>query len=98
MQDIDKKPLVDVLSEQLGEQVVMSGENYVYMIGLLPVSRADVDVARLEQNNPKVIIPVQVTMRQARLALLQSGLLTTIESSIVNGTDEAMKIEWGICY
>ena len=35
-----------------------------------------------------------VTMRQARLALLQSGLLAAIESAIQNGTDEAMKIEW----
>ena len=26
----NKRPLVDILSEQLGEQVVMSGEDYVY--------------------------------------------------------------------
>jgi hypothetical protein len=36
----------------------------------------------------------KVTMRQARLALLQSELLTAVETAIVNGTDEAMKIEW----
>ena len=35
-----------------------------------------------------------VTMRQARLALLQSGLLATIETAITTGTDEAMKVEW----
>lgn len=35
-----------------------------------------------------------VSMRQARLALLQMSLLTTIEDAITNGTDEAMKIEW----
>ena len=35
-----------------------------------------------------------VTMRQARLALLQQGLLQTVTDAIVNGTDEAMKIEW----
>ena len=39
-------------------------------------------------------IPTQVTMRQARLALLQSGLLQTVTNAIANGTDEAMKIEW----
>ena len=44
---------------------------------------------QLEDAKPKV-----VTMRQARLALLQSGLLTAVETAIVNGTDEAMKIEW----
>ena len=43
---------------------------------------------------PEVQIPQVVTMRQARLALLQEGLLATIESAIQNGTDEAMKIEW----
>ena len=35
-----------------------------------------------------------VTMRQARLALLQSGILQTVTDAIANGTDEAMKIEW----
>ena len=46
--------------------------------------------------NPPIIVTITqvVTMRQARLALLQSGLLTTVETAIVNGTDEAMKIEW----
>jgi hypothetical protein len=43
----------------------------------------------IEDAKPKV-----VTMRQARLALLQSGLLATIETAIATGTDEAMKIEW----
>ena len=38
--------------------------------------------------------PSVVTMRQARLSLLQSGLLATVEGAITNGTDEAMKIEW----
>jgi hypothetical protein len=44
---------------------------------------------QIEDAKPKI-----VTMRQARLALLQSGLLTAVETAIVNGTDEAMKIEW----
>ena len=41
-----------------------------------------------------ITVPKIVTMRQARLALLQEGLLATIETAIVNCTDEAMKIEW----
>ena len=44
---------------------------------------------QLEDAKPKI-----VTMRQARLALLQSGLLQTVQDAIANGTDEAMKIEW----
>jgi hypothetical protein len=50
MQDeITVSPLVDILSKQLGEQVVMSGDTYVYHAGLLPISQSDVDVALLEQ-------------------------------------------------
>lgn len=41
---------------------------------------------------PKV--PEVVTMRQARLALLQANLLTAVQDAIANGSDEAMKIEW----
>ena len=44
---------------------------------------------QIEDAKPKV-----VTMRQARLALLQSGLLAIVESAITDGTDEAMEIEW----
>lgn len=44
---------------------------------------------QIEDEKPKI-----VTMRQARLALLQSGLLATIESAIANSDDESMKIEW----
>ena len=50
-----------------------------------PVKMAQV----IEDAKPKV-----VTMRQARLALLQQGLLVTITDAITTGTDEAMKIEW----
>lgn len=39
-------------------------------------------------------IPKVVTMRQARLALLQSGLLNSVENAINNSTDEQLKIEW----
>ena len=40
------------------------------------------------------IVPTVVTMRQARLALHQSGLLVTITNAIMNGTDDELKIEW----
>lgn len=40
------------------------------------------------------VIPQIVTMRQARLALLQSGILADVETAIQNGTDEVLKIEW----
>ena len=49
--EITVKPLVDILSEQLGEKVVMSGDIYVYMQGLLQVNKSDVDVALLQQKS-----------------------------------------------
>lgn len=48
-----------------------------------------------------VVVPVEeiregmvVTMRQARLALLEQGLLATVDTAIANSDDEALKIEW----
>ncbi len=54
------------------------------------------EAARLaaEEAARKASIPVQVTMRQARLALNQANLLYTVDAAIANGTDEAAKIEW----
>lgn len=45
----------------------------------------------LPADPPPPIIVTSVTMRQARLALLQSGLLTQVSASI---TDPAAQIEW----
>jgi len=39
-------------------------------------------------------LPKVITMRQARLALLNAGLLATVSDAISAGTDEALKIEW----
>ncbi len=46
---------------------------------------------------PPVIIPAQVSMRQARLALLQGGLLTTVNGAIAAMTGiqgQTTQIEW----
>jgi len=40
------------------------------------------------------VVPEKVTMRQAKLALLQNNLLTSVNDTINNGTDEVAKIEW----
>ena len=42
---------------------------------------------------PPVPVPAQVTMRQARLALLGAGLLTSVETAIA-GAGQAAQIEW----
>lgn len=53
------------------------------------------DVSTLVNDYIKVAtLPSVVSMRQARIALHRSGLLVNIESTIENGNDEEMKIEW----
>jgi len=51
-----------------------------------------------ETNYKKSLVPMQVTMRQARLVLLQAGLLDDVELAINNIADETIKraiqIEW----
>ena len=52
MQDeITARPLVDILSEQLGEPVVMSGDNYVLLSNKSVVAAAAVDLAIATQQN-----------------------------------------------
>jgi hypothetical protein len=46
---------------------------------------------------PEIIVPQTVTMRQARLALLQAGSLSAVNSAIAGmtgSTGEAARIEW----
>ncbi len=51
MQDeISVKPLVDILSEQLKERVVMSGSGYVLFDSKIRVKQSDVDTAISEQS------------------------------------------------
>jgi hypothetical protein len=71
------------------EAIAGGTENYPDAIVVEPEFTEAELLQQIEDAKPKV-----VTMRQARLALLQSGLLTAVETAIVNGTDEAMKIEW----
>ena len=40
------------------------------------------------------IVPIEVTMRQAKVALHLSGLLTEVNNVIENSTDSITKIEW----
>jgi len=49
MQDETNIPLVDILTEQLGEEVVMNGEEYVYKNSSIPIKRKIVDVALSKQ-------------------------------------------------
>jgi hypothetical protein len=57
----------------------------------------DEELASVTPYSAPVIVPSSVTMRQARLALLQSGLLanvTTAINSLPSPQKEAAQIEW----
>lgn len=53
-----------------------------------------VDNVPTKQYTITSFVPQVVSMRQARLALLESNLLATVDTAIAGGTDEALKIEW----
>jgi len=65
---------------------------------LMVGSKYEASVIELTQDeidaNFKATVPVQLSMRQARLALLGSGLLAIVDTAVANSSDEAMKIEW----
>ena len=54
---------------------------------------SDWEQMRLDEMRARSPVPKQVTMRQARLALLGAGLLDTVETAIA-GAGPAAKIEW----
>lgn len=54
-------------------------------------------IIKIDQTLAKPPVPQSVTMRQARLALLNSGLLTSVNNAIaaMTGTaGDAARIEW----
>lgn len=87
-------PLVDVLSKMLEKRVVMSGNKYVELDGLKDIPQATVDLAIIEKVKleKKMSVPNSITMRQAKLHLLELGLLDEVESII--SSNRAWQIEW----
>lgn len=84
-------PKVQVTVEQW-ETAIKDNHNKINADGSSEIFdfRTQIEIEQdLERNKPKV-----VSMRQARLALLNANLLDSITNAINNGTDEAMKIEW----
>lgn len=74
-------------------EVVICGDVVEWLVpSTAPVTdeQIEAEYQRLLVDATKVKV---VSMRQARLALLQAGLLTTVESAVAEG-DEAGKIAW----
>ena len=61
-------------------------------VGCIEISDAEADSIRAANTQQEPISNV-VTMRQARLALLQSGMLPAVNAAVAAG-DEATKIAW----
>jgi hypothetical protein len=71
MNEISTKPLVDILSDQLGKRVVMSGSDYVVLDTNSIVSQNDVDIAIIEQDR-LIIVETQAQFRVERDLLLKA--------------------------
>lgn len=87
-------PLVDVLSQNMGKRIVMNGDDYVELDTLKKVPKAKIDECLalrvgIEKN---LTVPLKITMRQARLYLLEINLLDEVESII--SQERAAQIEW----
>lgn len=74
-------------------EVVIRGD----VIEWIQPSTAPVTDEQIETEYQRLLVEAQkvkvVSMRQARLALLQAGLLTSVEEAVAAG-DEAGKITW----
>lgn len=83
----------DLANEKLNELIANYPDSFIYdgeYNSSLWVENGKVSIVHLIENT---VIQSVVSMRQARLALLQFGLLATVDSAIAQGT-EADKIEW----
>jgi hypothetical protein len=74
---------------------------YAYLLpaGAIQITEAEADAIRAAEltNPPPVPVITSVTMRQARLALLQQGLLTQVNNAVASmpgAQGDAVRIEW----
>lgn len=89
--EITVSPLVDILSEQLGEQVVMSGDKYVYYAGLLPVEQSLVEVALLEQSRLLGLNKIETTKKA--LMTLCDKKQSEVQAFILEYKNTPMQLE-----
>lgn len=94
MEAIINIPLVDVLSKMLEKRVVMSGDKYVELDGVKEIPQDIVDLAIIEKAKleKKMSVPNSVTKLQAKLQLLEIGLLDEVE--VLVEQDIKVKLYW----
>ena len=79
MQELNKKPLVDMLSEQLGEQVVMSGDKYVYLDTKDEVEASIVSDAVIKNDNDFLQLLKDIKTNEINIACkneIESGFVS----------------------
>ncbi len=86
-------PLVDILSEQLGERIVMSGDDYVHLDDKEVVSQSEVDVATVEQNRLRLESVAGDRVNEAKINIVKTDTTMTQDMYVLMTTDEqtAMK-------
>ncbi len=86
-------PLVDILSDQLGERVVMDGDGYVHLDDKEVVPQSEVDIALAEQNKLRLESEAQGRVDDAKLNILKTNTAMTEDMYVLMSPDEqtAMK-------
>jgi hypothetical protein len=77
----------------------LENESFAYLLpnGSVQITEAEANAIRAANQPPAPPVPQSVTMRQARLALLQTGLLEQVNTAVASlpgATGEAARIEW----
>ena len=82
-------PEYDTATEKLIDDGTEIIDNKIYTkYAIVALTTQELEDKRLAS------IPQILSMRQAKLALLDKGLLSSVNTAIANSTDEVLKIEW----
>jgi len=91
-EQVSKKPLVDILSEQLNKRIVMRGDDYVELGTDYVVSQENLDVAIAEQSSiydKEVQDKIDTEAKQAKLDSLAVLTVTTANGNTFDADDVA---------
>lgn len=99
--EITVTPLVDILSLQLGEQVVMDGiDGYIRLANLEKVDD-DIVAEAVQEQKEKALqeyrASMKISARQARIALLSIGKLSLVQeaiSQLASPDKEVAEVTW----
>lgn len=89
--EVEMSPALGVHERYEGETLTVVGDVVHVTRTVVPWSAGEIEAER------KAAVPKQVTMRQARLALLGAGLLSSVNAAIASlpsPQKEAAQIEW----